>query len=207
MLELLIVDDEPEILELLEAVAEERKVLIEGEALEIRVTKAKNGREALDLIQKNWFDAILSDIKMPKMDGLELLANIRGLGKEVPLVFLTAFGEKEHAVRALRLGCYDFLDKPINLDRLRDVIHRSLELGFRGRVVEQEIEVRLSKLANLPAERYRQLRLVFRSMILVEQARAAKNQPSPNESETAGGMTALLGVLPEASAGKKNRAS
>ncbi len=192
MLELLIVDDESDILDILESVATEQRVLIDGEAHDVRVTRAANGREAFELVQTNWFDAILSDIKMPIMDGLDLLANIRGLGKEVPLIFLTAFGDKEHAVRALRLGCYDFLDKPINLDRLRDVIHRALESGFRGREIEQEIEVRLSKLAALPAERYRQLRLVFRSMILVEKARAEKTSAVEADTES-NALGALLG--------------
>lgn len=161
MLELLVVDDEPEILNILEAVATEQRVLIDGEALDVRVTKAANGLEALELIQARWFDAILSDINMPKMNGLDLLANIRGLGKEVPLIFLTAFGDKEHAVRALRLGCYDFLDKPFDMDRLRDVLHRALESGFRGREIEREVELRLANLASLPAERYRQLRVTI----------------------------------------------
>lgn len=182
MLELLIVDDEPDILDILESMATEQKVLIEGESLEVRVTKAANGLEALELIQSRWFDAILSDINMPKMNGLDLLANVRGLGKEVPVVFLTAYGDKEHAVRALRLGCFDFLDKPFDLDRLRDVLHRALENGFRGREIEREIELRLAKLASLPAERYRQLRLVFRSVILVEKSRAAKSGVATEES-------------------------
>ena len=191
MLELLVVDDEPEILNILEAVATEQRVLIDGEALDVRVTKAANGREALELIQARWFDAILSDINMPKMNGLDLLANIRGLGKEVPLIFLTAFGDKEHAVRALRLGCYDFLDKPFDMDRLRDVIHRALESGFRGREIEREVELRLANLASLPAERYRQLRLVFRSMILVEKSRAEKQSSSADEIGTP--INSLLG--------------
>lgn len=194
-LELLIVEDESEIQDLIESVATEQNVSIEGVVHQVRVTKAKDGQEAFDLIQRHWFDAVLSDIKMPRMDGLELLANIRGLGKEVPVVFLTAFGDKEHAVRALRLGCFDFLDKPIKFDRLRDVIHRALENGYRGRAIEQEIELRLAKHANLPADRYRQLRLVFRSMILIEHSRKKAQSELADKEDRAqlGQLRSLLG--------------
>lgn len=194
-LELLIVEDEPEIQDIVESIVTDQNVFLEGVVYQVRVTKAKDGQEAFDLIQGRWFDAILSDIQMPRMDGLELLANIRGLGKEVPLVFLTAFGDKEHAVRALRLGCFDFLDKPINFDRLRDVIHRALENGYRGRAIEREIEIRLAKLASLPADRYRQLRLVFRSMILIEHSRKkAHSAPADKQDRTnVAQLSSLLG--------------
>lgn len=168
MVELLIVEDEDEILDLLLTILSDLRVSVDGVVHSVRLTPARNGKEALDLVSKNWYDAILSDIHMPVMDGLDLLANLRGLGKEIPLVFLTGFGDKEHAVRALRLGCFDFLDKPFDADRLRAVVHRATEVGFRGRALEQQLELKLLPFAHLPEERYRQLRLVFRSMLIVE---------------------------------------
>jgi YesN/AraC family two-component response regulator len=169
MVELLIVEDEEEILDLLLIFMGDLRVSVDGVSRTVRVTPARNGKEALDLISKNWYDAILSDIHMPVMDGLDLLANLRGLGKEIPLVFLTGFGDKEHAVRALRLGCFDFLEKPFDVGRLRDVVHRATEVGFRGRALEQALELKLLPFAHLPVDRYRQLRLVFRSMLIAEQ--------------------------------------
>lgn len=169
MVDLLIVEDEEEILDLLLTILSDLRVSVDGISREVRLTPARNGKEALDLISKNWYDAILSDIHMPLMDGLDLLANLRGLGKEIPLIFLTGFGDKEHAVRALRLGCFDFLDKPFDADRLRAVVHRATEVGFRGRILEQALELKLLPFADLPIDRYRQLRLVFRSMLIVEQ--------------------------------------
>lgn len=168
MVELLIVEDEEELLDLLLTILSDLRVSIDGVVRSVRLTPARNGKEALDLVSKNWYDAILSDIHMPVMDGLDLLANLRGLGKEIPLVFLTGFGDKDHAVRALRLGCFDFLDKPFDADRLRAVVHRATEVGFRGRALEKQLELKLLPYAHLPEERYRQLRLVFRSLLIVE---------------------------------------
>jgi YesN/AraC family two-component response regulator len=136
MVELLIVEDEEEILDLLFAILGDLRVSVDGVAHAVRLTPARNGKEALDLVSKNWYDAILSDIHMPVMNGLDLLANLRGLGKEIPLVFLSGFGDKDHAVRALDLGCFDFLNKPFDVDRLRAVVSRATEVGFRGRELE-----------------------------------------------------------------------
>lgn len=183
MVELLIVEDEEEILDLILTILSDLRVTVDGVVRSVRLTPARNGKEALDLVSKNWYDAILSDIHMPVMDGLDLLANLRGLGKEIPLVFLTGFGDKDHAVRALRLGCFDFLDKPFDADRLRAVVHRATEVGFRGRALEKQLELKLLPFAHLPEERYRQLRLVFRSMLIVENhAVKTESQDSPKTS-------------------------
>lgn len=184
MVELLIVEDEDEILDLLLTILSDLRVSVDGVVRSVRLTPARNGKEALDLVSKNWYDAILSDIHMPVMDGLDLLANLRGLGKEIPLVFLTGFGDKDHAVRALRLGCFDFLDKPFDTDRLRAVVHRATEVGFRGRALEQQLELKLLPFAHLPEERYRQLRLVFRSMLIVENHSVKTESPEATKTSS-----------------------
>ena len=199
MVELLIVEDEEEILDLLFEILGDLRVSVDGVAHVVRLTRARNGKQALDLVSKNWYDAILSDIHMPVMDGLDLLANLRGLGKEIPLVFLTGFGDKEQAVRALRLGCFDFLDKPFDTVRLRAVVHRAAQIGFRGRDLEQALELKLLPFAHLPADRYRQLRLVFRSMLIVEQ-HGTKSESANSKSEFQ--STSLQSLL-EQPVGKK----
>lgn len=192
MVELLIVEDEEEILDLLLTVLGNLRVSVDGTARPVRLTPARNGKEALDLVSKNWYDAILSDIHMPVMNGLELLANLRGLGKEIPLVFLTAFGDKDHAVRALRLGCFDFLDKPFDVDRLRAVVHRATAVGFQGRELEQQLELKMLPYAHVPEDRYRQLRLVFRSLLIVEQSGHKVEPGKPVEKVHARSLETLL---------------
>lgn len=118
---LLIVDDEKDIHEILE-------VMLSDVVTEIE--HAFDGKEALEKIKSNTFHAVLSDINMPKLNGLELLKQVRSLGLNVPFVILTAFGDKEKAIEALKLGAFDFLDKPWEEENLKDVVGRSLELGL-----------------------------------------------------------------------------
>lgn len=175
MVEILVVEDEEEILDLLLTILKDLRISVDGVSLAVNVTTARNGKQAFDLISGKWFDAILSDIQMPVMNGLELLSNLRGLGKEIPLIFLTGFGDKSHAVRALRLGCYDFLDKPFETDRIQSVVRKAAELGYRARAIEELLALKLVPFANLPADRQWQLRLVFRSMLFVETHQDSKN--------------------------------
>ncbi len=184
------VEDEEDILDLLLTILSDHRIQVDGESHDVRVSVARNGKEALDLLSKNWYDAVLSDIHMPVMDGLDLLANLRGLGKEIPFIFLTGFGDKVHAVRALRLGCFDFLDKPFNNDRLRSVVHRAAVLGYRGRALEQKLTLKLGPFAHLPEEQFRQLRLLFRSIILVEEL--ANERETEVVSEASASLKSLL---------------
>jgi DNA-binding NtrC family response regulator len=118
---LLIVDDEKDIHEILE-------VMLTDVVTEIE--HAFDGKEALEKIIAGNFHTVLSDINMPKLNGLDLLKEVRTQGHHVPFVILTAFGDKEKAVEALKLGAFDFLDKPWEEENLKDVVGRSLELGL-----------------------------------------------------------------------------
>lgn len=143
---LLIVDDEVEILEVL-------RDQLESPDLEVRT--ASNGQVALELAQKQSFDAILSDLSMPQMNGLELLKALRDEGNLVPFVILTAFGDKSLAIKALRLGAFDFLEKPIVEADLLEVIDRAVELGEYLRFWGSQPNVRglLESMQNTNSER------------------------------------------------------
>jgi two-component system response regulator AtoC len=117
---LLIVEDEPDIREFLA----DRAAVIGAQ-----VTLAANGKEALELVQSRSFEAVLSDIKMPIMTGLELLQRLRELGNNVPFVILTAFGDKTMVIDALKLGAFDFIDKPCLDENLFKTLNSALELG------------------------------------------------------------------------------
>lgn len=117
---LLIVDDEVDIREVLrESLADHVDLIFE----------AGDGAEALEKLQTISVHAILSDINMPKMSGLELLRNLRKMGKNTPFIVLTGFGDKEMAIQALRLGAFDFLEKPFKEVNIIDVVDRAIELG------------------------------------------------------------------------------
>jgi two-component system NtrC family response regulator len=85
------------------------------------VVAAASGTEALQRLQRETFDLILTDHRMPQMSGLDLLKAAREVNPEVPVVVMTAYGSVEQAVAAMKAGAYDYLGKPIDLD---DLLHR-----------------------------------------------------------------------------------
>src|ERR687894_2876825 len=108
-LRVLIVDDDPA---LLEALPETLRLRMGG----VTVETADSAAAALDRIADRDYDAIVTDIKMPGMDGLELLAEIRTRRPDTPTLMITGHGENDLVVRALRGGASDFIHKPIDRD-------------------------------------------------------------------------------------------
>jgi DNA-binding NtrC family response regulator len=90
------------------------------------VDKAANAEEGLRVVDRA--DLVLTDLKLPKMDGLEFLALIRRQSSQVPVVMMTAFGSVETAVQAMKAGATDFLLKPFSLDHLAQVLAKALEM-------------------------------------------------------------------------------
>ncbi|MDX1388882.1 MAG: sigma-54 dependent transcriptional regulator [Acidobacteriota bacterium] len=131
----LIVDDEPNV----------RRVL--GTLLEqagYATTPADSGKVALDLVRAKDPDLVLTDLKMPEMDGLELLRQLRAGFPEIPVVMLTAHGTVENAVGAMKEGAYDFLTKPFDKDHVVEIVGKALGQGERSR---QEFQGPLSEKA------------------------------------------------------------
>jgi len=114
-MKILVVDDEAPIREMI------KKGLSQMGGYSVEV--AQNGAEAIEKIEKDIFDLVLTDLKMPKMDGLELLKNIKGTRPEVMVILMTAYGSIETAVEAMRIGANDYITKPIDLNEL--LIHIS----------------------------------------------------------------------------------
>lgn len=110
---ILVVDDEPNVRLSYRAALE-----IEGYA----ITEAHCGAKALDDLAAGPFDLAILDMRMPEMDGLDLLGEMRNRGYTTPCVIITAHGDVPHAVRAMKLGAIDFLKKPITPEALRNVV-------------------------------------------------------------------------------------
>lgn len=125
---LIVADDEPDIREILEELLK---------PLNIQILSAADGAEALEILKNREVHAILSDISMPKMTGLELLARVVVDHSEVPVVMLTAYGDKGNIKEALRLGALDFLEKPFNEEDVLEVVNRALDIGVRKINVSQ----------------------------------------------------------------------
>ena len=91
---------------------------------------AENGRHGLELLEKNPVDLVILDIKMPGIDGIETLRRIKEKRPDVMVVLLTGFGTLDTAQKAIRLGAFDYLKKPFDIDDLRDVVQKGLSRKF-----------------------------------------------------------------------------
>lgn len=128
---LLIVDDEQDLLEILE---------FEFTRAGYRCLTASNGKQALERLGSAPVDAVLSDISMPEMDGLEFLAKVRCAGNEIPFVIVSAHADRGNTLRALRLGAFDFLEKPFDPKALLETVGSALELGWNRNLIEERLE-------------------------------------------------------------------
>lgn len=94
-----------------------------------RLITASDGEEAVKLTMEEEPDLILLDLRMPKLDGMEVLKEIRRMDDKIPVIMLTAHGTMESAVEAMKLGALDYLSKPFDIDELKIIIERALDIG------------------------------------------------------------------------------
>ena len=120
MSKLLIIEDESAI----------RRVLIKiliAEHSDLQIDEAEDGLEGFRLVEKNDYDLVLCDIKIPKMDGVEVLEKSMQIKPEVPFIMISGHGELETAVQTMRLGAYDYISKPPDLNRLLNAVKNALD--------------------------------------------------------------------------------
>lgn len=118
MAKILVIDDERSIRNTLKEVLE-----YEGHQIEL----AQDGLEGLEQLKKGCFEVILCDIKMPNMDGIEVLEKISEMGTDIPVVMISGHGNIDTAVEAIKKGAFDFIEKPLDLNRLLITIRNSLD--------------------------------------------------------------------------------
>lgn len=118
MASILVVDDELSMREFL-------KILLEKEGY--RVVTAAEGRSALELAGQQSFDLVITDIRMPGMTGLELLAQLKQLKAEIGVIMITAFASPDDAVAAMKNGAFDYITKPFNVDEIKSVVRAVLK--------------------------------------------------------------------------------
>ena len=118
MAKILIVDDEKSIRNTLREILEYEKYTVD---------EAEDGEKGLLLIQENDYDVVLCDIKMPKLDGIEVLEKTYELGKDTQFIMISAHGSIETAVEATKKGAYDFIQKPPDLNRLLLTVRNALD--------------------------------------------------------------------------------
>lgn len=145
MAKILIIDDEQSIRSTLREILEYEKY---------EVSEAKNGEEGLKMLAKEKFDAALCDIKMPKMDGIEVLDKVIEQGIDTPFVMISAHGTIETAVDATKKGAYDFIQKPPDLNRLLITLKNAMEksnLVQETRVLKKKVSKKYDIVGESPA--------------------------------------------------------
>ena len=120
MIRILLIEDEEPIRRVLV------RILSEEDA-QYKITEAVDGKKGFHLLNKESFDLVLCDIKMPKMDGIEVLQKAKNSKINTPFIMLTGHGNVETAVEAMKLGAYDFISKPPDLNRLLTSVRHALE--------------------------------------------------------------------------------
>lgn len=120
MAKILIIEDEVAIRRVL-------KKIISEENEEYYVSEAEDGLLGLEMIKNNEYDLILCDIKMPKMDGVEVLEKTKKIKPEIPMVMISGHGDLDTAVNTMRLGAFDYISKPPDLNRLLNTVRNALD--------------------------------------------------------------------------------
>ena len=144
MSKILIIEDEEPIRRVLVRILTE-----EDSSFEIH--QASDGKKGLDLIKKESFDLVLCDIKMPKVDGIELLQRTRKTDSTLPFIMLTGHGNIETAVESMKLGAYDFISKPPDLNRLINSVRNALEkkeLVTENKILRQKVAKKYEIIGN-----------------------------------------------------------
>ncbi len=130
MSKILIIEDEASIRRVLS------KILSE-ENDSYQVEDAEDGLQGLEKIKNNDYDLVLCDIKMPKMDGVEVLEAVKKIKPEIPMVMISGHGDMETAIQTMRLGAFDYISKPPDLNRLLNTVRNALDR--KQLVVENKI--------------------------------------------------------------------
>ena len=135
MAKILVIEDESAI----------RRVLVKILAEEndsYNVLEAEDGLAGMDVIKKEDFDLVLCDIKMPKMDGVEVLEAAKKIKPEIPFIMISGHGDLDTAVNTMRLGAYDYISKPPDLNRLLTTVRNALErkeLAVENKVLKKKV--------------------------------------------------------------------
>jgi DNA-binding NtrC family response regulator len=128
---ILVIDDELDMLMLLRMIIEDNT--------DYEVETTNNPSEALKLLTEKDYDLVISDLKMPGMDGIELFNELREIKPDVPVIIMTAYGSLETSEDAMKKGVADFITKPFRKDSILFTINRVLELA---RIRQENIELK-----------------------------------------------------------------
>jgi len=126
MAKILIVDDEPDMLKLLSMILREKT--------SYEITTTNNPMEAIELVKQGGFDLVISDLKMPVLDGMEIIDAVKKVDEDIPVIIITAFASVESASEAIQKGGFDFITKPFRKEQILFTIDKA----FKWLTVQRE---------------------------------------------------------------------
>jgi DNA-binding NtrC family response regulator len=147
MSKILIIEDEAAI----------RRVLgkiISEESKDYQVEEAEDGLQGLEKIKNNDYDLVLCDIKMPKMDGVEVLEKIQKIKPEIPFIMISGHGDLDTAVETMRMGAFDYISKPPDLNRLLNAVRNALDrkiLVVENKRLKKKVNKKYEMIGESPA--------------------------------------------------------
>jgi DNA-binding NtrC family response regulator len=132
---LLIVDDEPDMLKLLSMIIKEKTPY--------EVVTTNNPLEALEFAKKGGFDLVISDLKMPGLDGIELIEAVKKIDEDIPIIIITAYGTVETASESMNKGGFDFITKPFRKEQILFTIDKAikwLKLQRENKMLKEQLK-------------------------------------------------------------------
>jgi putative two-component system response regulator len=102
-----------------------------------KVDTAANGQEGLDKFKQNHYDIVITDVRMPVMDGLEMAKQIKEITEDMPVIVVTAFNETDYFMRAIEIGIDRYVKKPVDAGELFEAIYKSTRVHFQQKTIEQ----------------------------------------------------------------------
>jgi DNA-binding NtrC family response regulator len=127
---LLVVDDESKMRRVLQLFFEDSGY---------SVAQAENGEEALQTLDSVRPDLVICDMRMPRMNGMELLQRVKQKSPDLPVIIMTAYGEVKTAVEAMKLGAENYVTKPLDMEELRILVSRAME---RSSLIKENLQLR-----------------------------------------------------------------
>ncbi len=132
---LLLVDDEPDMLKLLSMIIKEKTPY--------EVVTTNNPLEALEFAKKGGFDLVISDLKMPGLDGIELIEAVKKIDEDIPIIIITAYGTVETASESMNKGGFDFITKPFRKEQILFTIDKAikwLKLQRENKMLKEQLK-------------------------------------------------------------------
>lgn len=170
---LLLIDDEPDMVEVIFTIVDSRTT---------KVLLALNGHEALEMLKREPVDAVLTDVRMPEMSGVELVQKMRASGFVTPVVMMSGFADLDVTLEALRAGVLDLVEKPFVREKMVATLNHALHLGASVRRVHAELG-KVFEMQKLDVEHSDVLRHLSMYLAGQELARLREESPLDERSE------------------------